>query len=606
MLVAMFAFLLLGQSASAQSCSADFNAVIDGPDVTFDGIATGVSPAYVWDFGDGSYAYTENPEHTYDADGWYLVCFYVYGADSCFASQCDTIAITGAGGGDCYAYFSLGYFGDLISFNNLSTPGAVESYWSFGDGTTSVADDPMHAYEPGTYTVCLTIYGVDSCTDEYCQTITIFGGGDTTGCSAYFAFSEAGGMVDFDNLSYTDGFDASYVWEFGDGTTSLVDNPMHAYDDGIYTACLTMYTDDSCSSTYCATLYIGGGIDTGSCYADFDVDFDGLLADFNNNSMAFGGDIISNYWTFGDGGISGAPNPNHDYATEGVYEVCLTIFTSDSCSSTYCETIYVGGIIDSGFCAADFEVDISGTLAEFTNTSTGGFADITGYSWSFGDGETSIAENPNHNYDFPGTYTVCLTIYTTDSCVSTYCDFVMISGIDDTTDCNAAFNYDFGITPWGIFTTNDSYDGGAAAIYLWEFGDGTSSTEFEPNHEYAAGGTYLICLTITTAFCTDTQCDTVVIAPTGIDEETIIGVLNAYPNPANDLINITLENAITANTSIVINDLSGKQLKEIFTGTLYSGQHNFQTNINVLPEGIYLIHVISDAGGVQVIKFIKQ
>lgn len=113
-------------------------------------------------------------------------------------------------------------------------------------------------------------------------------------------------------------------------------------------------------------------------------------------------------------------------------------------------------------------------------------------------------------------------------------------------------------------------------------------------------------MTITTAFCTDTQCDTVVIAPTGIDEETIFGLLSAYPNPANDLINITLENAITANTSIVINDLSGKQLKEIFTGTLYSGQHNFQTNINALPEGIYLIHVISDAGGVQVIKFIKQ
>ena len=111
-------------------------------------------------------------------------------------------------------------------------------------------------------------------------------------------------------------------------------------------------------------------------------------------------------------------------------------------------------------------MDVSGTLAEFTNTSTGGFADITGYSWSFGDGETSIAENPNHNYDIPGTYTVCLTIYTTDSCVSTYCDFVMISGIDDTTDCNAAFNYDFGITPWGIFTTNDSYDGGSGTVTI--------------------------------------------------------------------------------------------------------------------------------------------
>lgn len=83
----------------------------------------------------------------------------------------------------CLVY--LRCFRRNLVFNNLSTPADVSSFWDFGDGSSSYLDDPSHTFDPGSYNVCLTVFGADSCISEYCQTITIFGGGDSTGCSAF-------------------------------------------------------------------------------------------------------------------------------------------------------------------------------------------------------------------------------------------------------------------------------------------------------------------------------------------------------------------------------------------------------------------------------------
>lgn len=520
--VALLTLFSFGNKVAAQDCSADFNYMTDGPDAAFNGFATGLSPSYFWSFGDGTYAYTEDPEHTYATNGNYLVCFTVYAADSCTSTYCDSVEITGAAGGDCNALFTFDVFGATLSFTNLSTPADVSSFWNFGDGSSSYLDDPSHTFDPGTYNVCLTVFGADSCISEYCQTITIFGGGDSTGCSAYFTFDESDGTVEFTNLSDADGFPADYVWEFGDGETSFAVNPTHTYDEGIYVVCLTIYTADSCSSTYCNTITIG--------------------------------------------------------------EV----------------------IIDSGFCNANYVADITGGLAEFTNTSTTGGADILTYFWDFGDGSISTLENPNHGYSISGMYNVCLSISTTDSCESMYCHMYSITLGDTATECNASFNYDFGITPWGIFTTNLSADGGVAASYFWDFGDGSSSTEFEPAHNYAAGGSYVICLTITTAFCTDTDCDTVMIAPTGIDDILFNNDLAVYPNPATKNIVLMLKSDVNNHATIIISDISGRNLQQVYSGNLNDGENEFSINIESLQAGMYLINVINEDGSVQVTKFIKQ
>lgn len=156
--VALLTLFSFGNKVAAQDCSADFNYMTDGPDAAFNGFATGLSPSYFWSFGDGAYAYTENPEHTYATNGTFLVCFTVYAADSCTSTYCDSIEITGAAGGDCNALFTFDAFGETLSFNNLSTPADVSSFWDFGDGSSSYLDDPSHTFDPGSYNVCLTVF----------------------------------------------------------------------------------------------------------------------------------------------------------------------------------------------------------------------------------------------------------------------------------------------------------------------------------------------------------------------------------------------------------------------------------------------------------------
>lgn len=497
-------------------CSAEFTVAIDGATAAFNGEATGMSPYFSWDFGDGSYGSGEDVIHTYSEDGLYLVCLSVITADSCFSVSCDSIYIDGAGG------------------------------------------------------------GVDS-----------------SECSAAFTWFESFGAVYFTDASDDGGADDIYwQWNFGDGSISDAENPIHTYLPGTYEVCLTIFTTDSCSSTYCDVIVVGGGIDSMYCSAGFSYTTDGALTLFENTSMGGGADIVAYWWEFGDGTYSDAENPVHTYPGEDIYFACLTIYTADSCSSTYCSEIVIGGGggIDSTDCAADYDFIVTGTEVDFYDSSEDGGSDIIAYVWEFGDGGISTEENPTHIFPFEGVFEVCLTIYTADSCSSTYCWPVDIMDDDTTEVCNALFEYDFGITPWGIFTTNLSDDGGAPSIsYAWDFGDGETSYEFEPVHTYAAGGVYNLCLTITTATCTDTYCTMVEIA--SATEDILLSGLQVSPNPARDFVTIQFSSAAASDAQFYIADVTGKRIYNLPTQTVQSGLNTMQIETAQWESGMYLIQI---------------
>ena len=150
---------------------------------------------------------------------------------------------------------------------------------------------------------------------------------------------------------------------------------------------------------------------------------------------------------------------------------------------------------------ANFNTNISGSLVQFANTSTSN-SPIT-YNWNFGDGTTSTAQNPQHFFSPAGTYWVCLTA--TDTCGSqTYCDSI-------TTTCSggAAFGHQqTGTLQVGFF--NQSVGAGTLQ-YLWNFGNGTTSTQANPTVNYAAKGTYWVCLQTTDTCGTYTYCDSVLV-----------------------------------------------------------------------------------------------
>jgi PKD repeat protein len=142
----------------------------------------------------------------------------------------------------CDASFTYTVSGNTVTVTNTSTGSYSDAYWSFGVGAgwTLASSNPMsYTYSgPGTYWVNLGLsdstgleYGCDSA-------ITVVTIDSISPCDANFSVSTQGNTASFSNNS--SGSNLNYYWDFGDGTTSTVQNPVHVYDStGIFTVTLT-------------------------------------------------------------------------------------------------------------------------------------------------------------------------------------------------------------------------------------------------------------------------------------------------------------------------------------------------------------------------------
>jgi PKD repeat protein len=212
--------------------------------------------SYHWDFGDGTFATTQNPSHTYTSPGTYSVCESTSDANGILCTSCQSITISGG----CTASFqySTSHLDAYFVENSVNTNLSTTNYqWTFGDGSLpSTARYPSHTYPvQGTYFACLTINDSLNCIDSTCRSISV----DTfnlVGCMAEFLFTELQpysiGIV---NSSF--GWSPSYQWDFGDGDTSNLAYPSHTYNAiGSYIICLTVSDTTGCLNTFCDSLNV--------------------------------------------------------------------------------------------------------------------------------------------------------------------------------------------------------------------------------------------------------------------------------------------------------------------------------------------------------------
>lgn len=281
----------------------------------------------------------------------------------------------------------------------------------------------------------------------------------------------------------------AFLWDFGDGNTSTQSNPTHVYaSPGVYTVCLTVTdscgTDSTCQSiTVCPTPA-----------AAFSGQGSQLSYNFTDNSPSAASSWL---WDFGDGNVSTQQNPSHTYAIPGNYTVCLTITNacgSDSTCSTFNATCPLP----------------SAAFSDSTDGLTYYFSDLSGNSpttwlWDFGDGNISTQQNPVHSYAMPGNYTVCLVATSTCGTDST-CMTVSAS-------CPAP-NAAFSETASGLVVQFGDLSTQGATAWLWDFGDGNTSTLQSPSHTYSAPGTYLVCQTVSSICGSDSTCSSVTVSCT--------------------------------------------------------------------------------------------
>ena len=424
-----------------------------------------------------------------------------------------------------FSYSTVSGTMNLIQFNDESVGGdpntllqIIDWYWDFGNGAMSNEQNPVMQFSTGTFTVCLTIITTSGCTSTSCQDVVV--GNPPPPCSveANFEATVGNATVFFTDLSTGDV--SAWYWDFGDGTTSTEQNPSHTYGElTTYWVCLTVTNgdpDNSCTDSYCDFVYFGGN--NGNCTASFTYD---LLADGSVEFNGTAGDpnvqVTSWFWDFGDGNTSTEQNPNYSFEmnSSGTYTVCLTITTANGCTDESCQTVFIGN--NNGNCNAEYSFEVmyppSGSpYVEFSDETSGG---VLAWDWTFGDGTGSSEQNPVH-YFADGTYTVCLTItvstFAGTTCTDTECKNITVG--NGSTNCFATFQYSANESTVSFF--NASVGGNAnnqGLSYLWDFGDGNTSTELNPVYTYEEAGDYEVCLTISNAdgSCTDTYCVTLTV-----------------------------------------------------------------------------------------------
>jgi len=295
----------------------------------------------------------------------------------------------------------------LVTFTDLSIFTIDTWDWDFGDGNTSTDQHPIHEYVfTGDFTVTLIITGPGG-SDTLVKTDYIdvnfiiptadFIGTPTTGVAPL--------EVTFTDLS-VDSVN-TWVWDFGDGGVSYSANPVHTYTtEGTYTVSLTVGGPGG-SNEMIKTDYIV--VTAEPPVADFiGTPTNGnapLLVSFTDLST---GSIDTWAWDFGDGGTATTQSPEYTYETPGIYTVSLAV-TGPAGNNEMVKTDYITVTTDAP------EADFSGTpttgeaplMVNFTDLSVG---NMDTWEWDFGDGDTSMVQNPAHEYMTPGNFTVSLTV----------------------------------------------------------------------------------------------------------------------------------------------------------------------------------------------------
>jgi PKD repeat protein len=215
---------------------------------------------------------------------------------------------------------------------------------------------------------------------------------------------------------------------------------------------------------------------------------------FYSNAIDIDGSVEST-WYFANTLPIIAENPVHSFPKSGVYDVSLDIIDDDSASASYSMRIIIDNRAPE--CTIDaivLEGDIN-TKFNFKAIATDLDGTITGYYWDFGNGFNSGTEQIEHSFSIPGTYKVRLLVVDDERAEARAEVTVTVNDLPPVAVAS--------VVPVEVltfenlyFNSNGSYDLEGAITYLWDFGDGNTSSAISPVHSYSIPKIYQATLTV--------------------------------------------------------------------------------------------------------------
>ncbi|HEY8401875.1 MAG TPA: PKD domain-containing protein, partial [Cytophagaceae bacterium] len=467
-----------------------------------------------WDFGDGlGTSNVKNPTYTYTAPGTYTVRLTV-GSGKCSATGTINVKVNPLTSADFDLSDTIKCTPFDLTITNTSVNG-VKYYWDMGDGTPEIVidgnnqDTIQHTFtNSGTvakkYYIRLISETASGCSDTIIKSISVL-----PGPIADFTFDPLSPKCSPVDITFTNNSLAgqTYSWYIGDYDTvhTTVSSFKYTFTNTTGklkedTVRLVAYAD-GCSGVIekVVTVYPE---------AQFDIVAtpDEICAPGTVSFSATGG-AISFLWNFGDGTTSIFSTPTHSYnnttSQDTTYRVRLIASSVFNCKDTVYKDIAVYPKPKADF-ISNVKEGCGPLKVVFRNLSS----DASSYSWDFGDGTvlTSSSDSIEHTFVntdvFAKTYKVVLTAYNTHGCLDTLSQTILVYplvsadfSISDSSACS----------PKNILFTNKS---SGATVYQWNFGDGASSSEVNPLHEFVNTSsndtTYAITLIASSGACSDT------------------------------------------------------------------------------------------------------
>ncbi|MDB5229463.1 MAG: hypothetical protein JWN76_268, partial [Chitinophagaceae bacterium] len=466
-----------------------------------------VVTAYKWDLGNGSTSTAAQPPVTYNDPGEYTVKLSIETARGCKAdfvfdttihlphtpiAQFSASPDTACGAGPVY------FVNETQSVDSV-----IKWTWIFGDGGTSHAKDPVsYGYDfTGSFRPVL-IADIRGCKDTSASQ-TIFVKGPIAHHAVIFPDCNFPFRRTFNNFSV--GTIVSYDWDFGDGSPhSFVANPPpHDYPNitATYQTSLTITGVNGCPPQKNIR-------DTRIIARTAGFNYSSEVCNLDSASFSVTGilptDVKNFTWLFGDGKsitTDGAQvEIKHKYKDSKKYTATLIVLDIFNCTQIITHVISVNGPSAKFNNPANACVNSNVSFSDLSTITNGN--PIMQYQWQFGDNTPDsivTAKKIIHSYSAGGDYTIKLVITDTKGCTDTTMGKLSIS------DPKANFNLKDSIfcPNSDILFANTST--GTSLTSSWNFGDGKTSAQKDPVHNYKLINSYIISLKVTDGIgCTNT------------------------------------------------------------------------------------------------------